>query len=156
MRVEICAVPAAEKPALAKQLQDYIREMAQYDPSIDRDAKVFDYPYFDNYWTETDRWPFWLKVDGAVAGFALVRKLEDGTNEMAEFYIRPEFRRTGAGLAFARDVIARFAGAWELSEYQTNAGAVAFWRRVIAGRAFTEHAYVSANGNPRIAQHFSV
>ncbi len=104
----------------------------------------------------SDRWPFWAKADGAVAGFALVRRMEDGTMEMAEFYTRPEFRRSGVGLVFARDLIARFAGAWELSEYQANPGAIAFWRRVIAGRAYTEREYISANGNPRIEQRFSV
>jgi predicted acetyltransferase len=156
MRVETCALAASEKPVLWNLLQNYIREMAAYDPAINPQDPSFEYPFIDNYWTDADRWPFSMKVDGNVAGFGLVRKLEDGTTEMAEFYVCPEYRRTGAGLVFARDLLARFAGPWELSEYQANVGAIAFWRKVIGDRAFTEHTYISLNGNPRIAQNFTV
>lgn len=155
--VEIVAIPEDERPALWLLLQDYIREMASYDPSI-RPAEdgAYEYPWLDAYWHDATRWAFWAKAHGEIACFALVRKLDDSVTEMAEFYTRPDFRRTGVGLAFARELIARFPGAWELSEYRANTGAIAFWRKVIDGRTYTEHEYVSANGNPRIAQYFSV
>jgi predicted acetyltransferase len=97
-----------------------------------------------------------VKVDGVVGGFALVRRTAEGAMEMAEFYILPGHRRGGIGLQFARALIARFAGRWNISQYKANAGAVNFWRRVVEGRTFTEHDYVSDNGNARIAQSFTV
>ena len=30
------------------------------------------YSYLDSYWTEEGRWAFFLKVDGKLAGFAMV------------------------------------------------------------------------------------
>jgi predicted acetyltransferase len=62
---------------------------------------------------------------------------------MSEFFIRKPYRRMGIGRDAATLIFNRFAGVWELVEYQRNPGAVAFWRRVLTtyckGR-FTERA----------------
>ena len=154
--IEIAAIGESEKPALWNFLQAYIAELSAYDPAITPVDGVYHYPWFDAYWRDADRWPFWVKVYGAAAGFALLRRTSDGTMEMAEFYVLPEYRRTGAGIASARDLIARFAGPWSISQYQANAGSVVFWRRVIEGRSYAEREYISENGNPRIEQRFTV
>ena len=72
-------------------------------------------------------------------GFALVtRPRIAGAGEssadfhMAEFFIRKQYRRSGAGRDAATLIFDRFAGEWEILEYQRNPGAVAFWRRVVA------------------------
>jgi len=156
MASEVVPVLEAEKPLLWSLLQDYIREMSAYDPSIEAVDGVYEYAYFDLYWIEPDRWPFWLKADGENAGFALVRRDADGHTEIAEFYVRPEYRRSRVGLESARALIAKFPGPWELSEYLANTGAIAFWRKVLEGRSFSEHEYISNEGNPRIAQRFVV
>ncbi len=39
---------------------------------------LYDYMYLDHYWTEEGRHPFFIRVDGKLAGFALVREI--GTN----------------------------------------------------------------------------
>jgi predicted acetyltransferase len=137
-------------------LSDYIRELAAYDPSLVTADGVYDYPVPEQYWTQPSHRPFWLKADGEAAGFALVLRAPDGRTEMAEFYVRPEFRRRGVGLFGARAVIADFSGPWELSEYLANPGSIAFWRKVLEGRIFAEHEYISERGNRRIAQRFVV
>src|SRR4030095_4458588 len=69
-------VPAQERANAAAMLQDYIAEMAQFASDV-RAGQA--YPYFDFYWSEPDsRWPFWLKLDDANAGFAFVRRDEAG------------------------------------------------------------------------------
>jgi predicted acetyltransferase len=156
MKVEVTPILEVEKPQLRLLLSDYIRELSAYDPSLVTADGVYDYPPPDLYWRESTHRPFWLRVDGEAAGFALVRRMAEGHTEMAEFYVRPEFRRRGVGLVAARAVIADFPGPWELSEYLANPGSVAFWRTVLEGRAFTEHQYVSERGNQRIAQRFVV
>src|SRR5664279_3045879 len=91
-------VPVAEKSALAAMMQDYIAEMAQIIPGV-RVGQP--YPQFDLYWSEPDsRWPFWLKVNDAHAGFALVsRDVQAGHLEMEEFFVVRGRRHRGVGLA---------------------------------------------------------
>ncbi len=51
---------------------------------------------------------------------------------MAEFFITRAMRRLGIGATAVRLIFSRFAGRWEITEYLRNAGAVSFWRRVVA------------------------
>ncbi|HJW41836.1 MAG TPA: hypothetical protein VJ476_11480 [Rhizomicrobium sp.] len=157
MVVEVVRVPESEKPLLWLRLQDYIRELMPYDGGEIPASGVFEYEYFDDYWREPDRrWPFWGVVDGQRAAFALVHRKPERF-EMAEFYSFPEFRRTGAARQFARAVIARFPGSWELTEYRAHAASVAFWHAVIAHYAFEESAYVGEqSAKERLRQTFVV
>jgi predicted acetyltransferase len=125
-------VPIQEKSALAAMMQDYIAEMARIIPGI-RVGQP--YPQFDLYWSAPDsRWPIWLKVDIANAGFALVsRDKEAGHFEMEEFFVVRGHRRRGVGLAAARRLIRRYPGLWTITQRETNTGAIAFWHRVLDG-----------------------
>lgn len=154
MKIEIARVPIEDKPLLWDRLQNYCAEMMQYGNFQPVDG-VFEYKWFDEYWREPDRHPFWALADGERAGFALVRRA-DKRWEMAEFYSFPEFRRTGVALDFARQLLKRFPGAWELSEYRSNVGAVAFWHRVIKKYPFAERVYVGGEGKERLEQTFVV
>jgi predicted acetyltransferase len=51
---------------------------------------------------------------------------------MAEFFIARTRRRLGIGEMAVQLIFSRFAGRWEITEYLRNAGAVSFWRRVVA------------------------
>ena len=125
-------VPIGEKPALAAMMQDYIAEMAQIIPGVRLGQP---YPQFDLYWSEPDsRWPFWLKVDDANAGFALVsRDVQAAHFEMEEFFVVREYRHRGIGLAAARRLIGRYPGPWTITQRESNARAIAFWHRVLDG-----------------------
>ena len=149
--VEIAPVASADKAQLWPALQDYIAEMTAY-VDVPRVDGAYEYPAFDSYWTDESRWPFWALKDGARAGFALLRRDADGTMVMAEFTVLPRFRRSGAGLSFARQLLARFPATWILSEFAANTGAVAFWRRAIAGYPYTERSYLGGMGKLRIEQ----
>ncbi len=157
MAVSVVAIAESEKPLLWPRMQDYIRELMPYDGGPIPADGVFAYPHFDAYWREPDgRWPFWGMAGGARAAFALVHR--DGERfEMAEFYSFPEFRRTGVALQFARAVIARFPGPWELTEFRAHTASTAFWHLIIADYPFEEDVYVGAqSGTERMRQRFVV
>ena len=78
------------------------------------------------------RWPFWLCVDDARAGFALLRRDAAGM-QMAEFFVTRSCRRRGIGVGAARRLIARFPGRWRITQREGNAAAIAFWHRVLDG-----------------------
>jgi predicted acetyltransferase len=71
---------------------------------------------------------------------------------MAEFFITRPRRRLGIGQTAVKLILSRFAGRWEITEYLRNAGAVSFWRRVVA--AYTQGRYQERVMNGEVHQVF--
>jgi len=153
MNIDVVPVAAADKTLLWDRFQNYARELTQYGTHKAVNG-AFEYPNFDLYWREPDRFPFWAEVDGKRRAFALVHRGE--TAEMAEFYSFPEWRRTGVALPFARALFGMFPGPWELTQYRANVAAVSFWRRAIADYSYVESVYVGGSGVERLRQSFVV
>lgn len=98
-----------------------------------------------------------LKNDVPV-GFALVSRPPLNLRHqldyrMAEFYVVKEVRRRGVGHDAACLIFRRFAGRWEVLEYQRNQGAVAFWRTVVS--EFSQGRYRESVVNGEVRQLFS-
>jgi predicted acetyltransferase len=94
-----------------------------------------------------------LKEDAPV-GFALVSRPPLNLRHqldfrMAEFYVRKNARRRGIGQDAACLIFRRFAGRWEVLEYQRNQGAVAFWRSVVSEFAQGRYRESAVNGEVR-------
>lgn len=155
MDVHLQPVAVSEKDMLWSQMQAYIPEFIPYE-DIEAVDGVYAYKWFEHYWADEDRWPFWAMADEDRVGFALLCRDGNGAMEMAEFYIRPQFRRRDIGLRFARLLLLKFPGSWIISEYQANSGAVAFWRRVLEPYHYTEESYFGDSGKPRLRQRASV
>ena len=131
MALRIRPAPAAYKPLLRALLTDCLLELAAYG-EVD-----LAYPYLDAYWDQGERrWPYLCWHGNVVAGFALVNSHSPsglGTDfAMAEFYIAPAERRSGAGLLGASEIIRMHPGSWELSVMTHNAPAQRFWLKVMA------------------------
>ncbi len=71
---------------------------------------------------------------------------------MAEFFIARTRRRLGIGRVAVHLILNRFAGRWEISEFQRNTSAVHFWRRVVA--AYTNGRYQERLLNGEVRQVF--
>jgi predicted acetyltransferase len=113
---------------------EHLLELYRYDFSVydgaDVDVRgIYGYPYLDRYFLDPDRHPFLVRVDGRVAGFALVRSGDP--HDMAEFFVMRKYRRDGTGMHVARNLFARFPGNWQVRQLQANEPAQAFWRRAI-------------------------
>jgi predicted acetyltransferase len=138
-------VPIGEKLILWDMLQSYIDELAVY-AGAQRVNGAYEYKWFDAYWTDETRWPFWAKEDGSRAGFALILHDADANAmRVGEFYIRPEFRRAHIGEAFALALLQRFPGPWKIRQMAANTPAVAFWRRTLAPYDYTEANFIDRN-----------
>jgi predicted acetyltransferase len=137
--MDIAPVPESEKPLLWDMLQSYIDELSVH-AGIKPVNGVYEYPKFDLYWTEAERWPFWAIENDARVGFALI--LRDGdAMRVGEFFIPHEFRRSGLGVSFARTLLQRFPGPWKIRQMAANKPAVAFWRRVAASYGYSEEEF---------------
>jgi [ribosomal protein S5]-alanine N-acetyltransferase len=91
-------------------------------------------------------------------GFAMVARPSPSAAKplidyrMAEFFIARTRRRLGIGQIAVQLILSRFAGRWEITEYLRNAGAVSFWRRVVA--AYTRGSYQERIVNGEVRQVF--
>jgi predicted acetyltransferase len=92
-------------------------------------------------------------------GFAMVARARNPSHaqvridyRMAEFFISRTRRRLGIGETAVQLILSRFAGRWEITEYLRNAGAVSFWRRVVA--TYTRGSYQERIVNGEVRQVF--
>jgi len=142
----------------------YIHDMSEFVALDVEDDGAYAIPAsLGSYWEGPDafeRFPFLIRVDQKVAGFALVRKIADNpvTYDMGEFFVLRKYRRTGIGRAAARELFDRFAGVWQIRELPANTSAQAFWRRIVAEYshgAFTEgQEFFAAHGREFVVQRF--
>ena len=72
---------------------------------------------------------------------------------MSEFFVRKAHRRVGIGRDAAKLIFDRFAGDWEIVEYQRNPGSVAFWRRVLT--AYCKGRFTERTRNGEVHQRFT-
>ena len=131
MKIDVERIAYEDKSVLRN-----LMELCQHDYSEFEDADVdahglFGYMYLDNYWTEEGRHPFVVRVDGKLAGFALVRQT-DGLAMMAEFFVIRRYRREEIGSIVARRIFDMFPGKWRVEQMPRNLAAQLFWRRVIS------------------------
>lgn len=135
MRVELAPVPESEKAELRALFDPYLVEHADL---VDPDrvhGDPTDQPYFDLYWVEPERAPYWILADGRRAGFVLLNAYSPsgrGTDRaISEFCVLPDFRRSGIGKAAALLALATHEGQWELQVYRTNRDGFPFWPGVL-------------------------
>lgn len=136
MAAELQPIPLAEKAALKAMLDPYLIEHADLvDPRrVHGDPRSYD--YFDPYWVDPDRHPYWIMADGERVGFCLVNAHPPSgqtvDHAVAEFSVLAAHRRGGLGRAAVRAMLARHPGQWELQVYHANTGGLAFWPRALA------------------------
>ncbi|CAM2973434.1 GNAT family N-acetyltransferase [Paenibacillus taichungensis] len=132
-----------QKSTLRNLMELYKYDFSEYDPEDVNENGLYEYVYLDHYWTEAGRHPFLFRVEGQLAGFALIREIESeqGTSvyEMAEFFVMKKYRKLGVGAQAAIHVFNLFPGTWKIAEMETNEPAQIFWRKVIA--RFTDNKY---------------
>jgi predicted acetyltransferase len=146
MQIEIVPARADDLSVVQNLFAFYIHDLSEFGRWDIGDTGRFEFPTnVANYWNvpivEGSRWradwrgyPFLVRVDAALAGFALVKRIaaDPATFDMGEFFILRKFRRHGIGKRAARLLFDRHPGLWEVREMPSNTPAQAFWRRIIA------------------------
>jgi predicted acetyltransferase len=152
MAVILSPASVNERGVLANLMQLYVYDWSEILPlDVGPDGRFAEHA-IDSYWQDDWRHPFLLRVDGALAGFALVAGRsrltgQPGIHDMAEFFVMRRYRRRAVGLTAARAAFDRFPGPWEIRQRPDATAATAFWRRAIAqytGGAYREVAWNDA------------
>jgi predicted acetyltransferase len=141
-QIEVNPATQDQQPILANLLELYAHDFSEIvDLAIGDDGR-FGYASLPLYWSEPSRHPFLIRIDGQLAGFALVKQGSELSGnqaawDMAEFFILRGYRRRGIGAHAAHRVWKRFPGHWEVRVMNVNASALHFWANAAA--AFTGH-----------------
>ncbi|WP_353047771.1 GNAT family N-acetyltransferase [Planococcus sp. ISL-109] len=138
MKLEIFQPTIEQKDVLRNLMELYQYDFSEFEAEdIDEDG-LYGYKHLDYYWTIPTHFPFLIKVDGKIAGFALVREIasEDSNCssylKICEFFIMKKYRKQGTGKQAAFYLFDLFLGVWEVAELETNLPAQRFWRKVIS------------------------
>jgi predicted acetyltransferase len=150
MNITIDPVRKEEKEILRNLLEKYNYEFSQYDNNDVNNLGLYGYDYLDSYWTEENRFPFFIKVDGKLAGFAMVNdypEIKIETNYcMSEFFVMQKYRKMGIGTYVENKIFDKFKGKWQLKRHPKNEASVKFWNKVIS--EYTEEKYELIKSSP--------
>ena len=152
MDIIIEPVKKEEKEILRNLLEKYSYEFSQYNGLDINNFGLYGYDYFDNYWTENNRFPFFIKVNNKLIGFIMINDYPEVNIEtnytLSEFFILYKYRRQGIGKYVVNYVFNKFKGKWQLIYNPKNEVSKAFWTKTI--NEFTNGKYKLLANDPEI------
>lgn len=141
MIVTVDPASEAERPIIDALFQFYIYDFSEFEPAdsprfgFDPCGRFAPYSDMDSYWREPDRRPWLIRVDGQLAGFALINTQSDcGATidwAMAQFFVARKLRRRGVAIGAARTLFQAHTGVWEVAVTERNVAAQRFWPAAI-------------------------
>lgn len=99
-------------------------------------------PYFDNYWSEKNRFPYVIYKAHIPIGFALVHDITVNPVanwKIAEFFIMAPHRYQGIGKLVVESLFKKHYGLWEISVLKDNMLAMNFWKNVLGNPTILAH-----------------
>lgn len=136
MNIVLENVEERKKDVLYRLLQYSLFEESLTDQNDMNEDAVFEYPWFESYFTEEERDACFIREEetGKLLGFVMmntyVQKFDSG-HSIAEFMVLPKFRRNKIGKKAAFACFARYPGNWEISPSYGSEQAYLFWKNVI-------------------------
>ncbi len=147
--IKLTPVGVDEKEILRHLLEKYNYEFSQYDNKDVNYLGLYGYDYLDYYWTEKDRWAFFIHVNQRLAGFAMVNTHAEVPEQtdytLAEFFVMHRYRGCGVGRYAAFQIFGMFHGKWQLKRHPKNVGSVHFWNKVIHEYTGGNHRYIQGH-----------
>lgn len=149
MNVFLEKVTINNKEILYKLLQYSLFEESEHDLNEMNDQAIFEYKYFDKYFTDLDRDAYFIKEKNTnkLLGFAMVNsymQIFDKGHSIAEYMIIPKYRRNKIGKNVAIELFNKYKGNWEVTPSLNSKEAYLFWKNVI--EEYTNNNYKFENG----------
>jgi len=136
MVIKIEPISIENKSVLIQLMELYMYDFSLYSNNDVNEHGFFGYSHIDDYWNEEGRFPYFIRVDGRIAGFVLVRSCCEyndlkNPHNIAEFFIMQKYRRQGIGKQVAMRIFDLHKGGWEISQWLENLQAQNFWKSVV-------------------------
>ncbi len=142
MNVDVSKVELSQKPILRNLVEYFEYDLSLYTDRDVNSSGTFEYKYLDNYWTEENRYPYFIIVNEQYGGFALIRRIitkDDVYYSMAEFFVLKKYRRRNIGKRAAFILFDKYKGTWHIHQHEKNKPSQIFWRNII--NEFTKNNY---------------
>ena len=128
-----------QAPILQNLFQLYAHDFSEYVPLELGPSGRFDATAGEQWWSRDGHFPFFIRWNGKLCGFALVRRGSrvTGANDVmdvAEFFVVRGVRGKGVGTSAAHALFAATPGTWEIRIRRANAPAMKFWSRALETR----------------------
>lgn len=153
MNIQVVPVSIEEKEILKNLLEKYDYEFSQYDGRDVNALGLYGYDYLDHYWVEQNRYAFFIKVDGKLAGFVMINDypevVSDTQYTLSEFFVMHKYRKLGVGRHAAYHVFDKFKGKWQLKRHPKNLSSVYFWNAIV--KDYTKGKYTFIEAHPEAA-----
>lgn len=148
MKIEVDEATRKDEAVLERLFQLYQYDFSEIMGGDVEDDGVFHYISLGDVWDDDRTHAYIARVDGLLAGVAIVIERSHFTGDtdvayMDEFFVMRKYRRMGVGSAFATRLFDAFPGRWEVAEVAPNTDGAAFWRAVIG-------TYTTGNFDERI------
>ena len=129
-------VKSNKKDVLYRLLQYSLFEESLKDGNEMNDEGLFEYKYFDNYFTDDDREAYFIKNEetNKLLGFVMINTFMQKSNNghsIAEFMVIPKYRKNKIGKEIAIRCFNMYKGNWEVSPSIGSEQAYLFWKKVI-------------------------
>jgi predicted acetyltransferase len=152
-QIELHPAQRDELECLENLMQFYLYELSEWLPlQLGRHGLFAIQPQAE-YWRQPGTRPWLLRVDGELAGFAIVDEqvhFAEVQYNLAYFFVARRFRGHGVGSQAVAQLLAQLPGHWQIFHIEANPPARAFWARVIP--ALSQDAYsrhpITADGYP--------
>jgi predicted acetyltransferase len=138
VKIELQEAAIDQLPVMQRMGSYYVYDMSEYvggEPGWEfPDTGDYECDDFRPYFQDALASPFFVRVEGELAGFAIVNcqgSTPDVDHNMAQFFVHRKFKRRGVGMHAAHACFQRFRGIWDVMVIPQNAGAHAFWKRAI-------------------------
>lgn len=136
MEITLRLMTVDEKSLLTRLMELYNYEFSAFDGDDINEYGYYGYAHIDDYWNEEGRFPYLIRVDGKIAGFALIcphcdLRKEADARSIGEFFVMLKYRRKGIGSKVAAQLLERHPGPWEICWLRNNHPAGQFWKKVV-------------------------
>jgi len=152
MNITIEPVKYEEKVILMNLLEKYNYEFSQYENTDVNVFGLYGYDYIDYYWITKNKYPYFIKVNNILAGFALVSDYPDVSIEtdftMAEFTVLLKYRRMGIGKCVVNKLFETHKGKWQIKFHPKNVPSEKFWTKIV--NEYTKGNYKTIENNKEV------
>lgn len=158
--IELIRAGTEHEPIVANLLQLYAHDFSEFHNVLLGTDGRFVYKDLPLYFREPTRNAFLVKHEGKWAGFVLVQRgsqISDdaGVWDMTEFFVLRAYRRRRIGTEIAHEVWRNFPGKWEVRVMEANLPAKQFWKRALKRYTGAEIASVRLEKDGSFWQVFS-
>lgn len=136
MEIYLDKVLEDKKDTLYRLLEYSLYEESLNDGTEMNDEAIFEYKYFDKYFTDNDRDAFFIREQktNKLLGFVMINtymQKNDNGHSIAEFMVIPKYRRCKIEKKVAFECFNMYKGIWEVSPSYNSESAYLFWKKVI-------------------------